>query len=85
MSDQQPEQRTDADGQASAAQHALADQRREEQRAQTTPEPQDPQHTDDADNADDGSALGPENSDPVSEASAESFPASDPPATSSPS
>ncbi len=78
MGDQQREQQADSGDQAGAARHALDDQRREDERARKIHEGEETQHADFGD----GSALGPEDDDPVSEASAESFPASDPPATS---
>jgi hypothetical protein len=78
MGNQQRQQQADSGDQAGAARHALGDQRQEDDRARAAPEAGETRR----DDSDEGSALGPENDDPVAEASAESFPASDPPATS---
>ena len=81
MDEQRDQEQGHSGDQAGAARHALEDQRREDERARETNDAPDAGGRRTA-GSDQGSALGPEGDDAVSEASAESFPASDPPATS---
>lgn len=75
MQDERADQRGSTGEPGEAAQHALDDQQREQQKSAGEQADQGREYE-----GEEGSALGPQNDDLVSEASAESFPASDPPA-----